>query len=297
MIVVVAALLAAAVWTLATHRGSDHGIAALLLRGLVGVSPAAERSWIVAMLAEHDALDDPRVRRRFARGCIRAMLRPRRDLDATATLGGRLIGVAAVGAFGLAAWALIHYPYLRTGWLWIVMTAVVVVALTGYAVIGVWLSKMGSRSTRWAALVASTPAIVVGWWAGHNSGVVGSTTVLSIAIPICVLGAGVARSERHRDRAGVAVGYAGIAASLFTFVSYVATTYVTGGGRTTAPLQEESAQSGARNYRDWVIGDNLDGAVFLLLVVPLVAVTLGLLAARLASRTAPPPIAIGPNPR
>jgi len=79
---------------------------------------------------------------------------------------------------------------------------------------------------------------------------------------------------------------AALTAGLLTFASYVATTHATL-GPPTATLLQEFARSGAHDYRSWVIGDDLGGAVFLLLFVPLLATALGMLAARLASPSSP----------
>ncbi len=284
MIVVVAALLLSAVWLALRCRGSNDSVGALVLRAMVGGLPTGEQSWISAMLAEHDSLDDPRARRRFARGCLRAMLFPGRERDLYAKLCGGLIGAAAIGSLGLAAAGLIHYPGLRAGWLWVVVTVVFAVSVAGYAVIGIWLGQVGSPSTRLIAMTAATPAILIGWWAAHTAGVVSSMTVVVLAIPSVIVGAAIARSHRHHDQAVIAVGCAAVTSGLFAFVAYTLTTYVTGGGPATTSLLQQFSQSGATDYRTWVVGDNLDGAVFLLLFMPLVGGALGLLSARLASQ-------------
>ncbi len=283
MIVVIASLVLAAAAVVVTRHGANDGVAALVMRELAGPVPSAERTWISAMLAEHDSIDDARLRRAFARGCLRAMLFSRCEPDRTATLIGGVIGVAALGAAGLAAAGLVRYPGLREGWLWIVVATVFVFAVAGYAVIGLWLSQLGSAATRRIGLMAAVPAVVIGWWAGHSNGVVSSATLILLAIPVALVGAGVARSERHTDEAGVAVGCAAVAAGLFTFVAYASTTFITGGGQATASSLQQFTQSGASSYRAWAIGDHLDGAVFLLLFVPLVAGALGMLSAHLAA--------------
>jgi hypothetical protein len=283
VIVVVAALLLSAVWLALSCRGSNDGVAALLLRALAGLSSADEQNWISAMLAEHDSLDDRGARRRFARGCLRAMLLPRRESDLYAKLFGGLIGAAAIGSLGLAVGGLIHYPGLRTGWLWIVVSVVFAVTVVSYAAIGMRLGQIGSPSTRLVAMMATSPAILIGWWAGHADGVVSSVTVIVLAIPSAIVGTGIARSQLHRDQAGIAVGCVAATSGLFVFVAYTLTTYVTVGGPATTSLRHQFSQSGATDYRTWVVGGNLDGAVFLLLFMPVVAGALGLLSARLAS--------------
>ena len=42
------------------RRRSTDGLAVVVLRALLDLLPSARQEWIAAMLAEHDALDDPR---------------------------------------------------------------------------------------------------------------------------------------------------------------------------------------------------------------------------------------------
>jgi Phytanoyl-CoA dioxygenase (PhyH) len=55
----------------------------------------------------------------------------------------------------------------------------------------------------------------------------------------------------------------------------------------TSALLQQFTRSDAHDYRSWAISGNLGGAVFLLLIVPLLATALGLLATRLASPSSP----------
>jgi hypothetical protein len=198
-----------------------------------------------------------------------------------------LIDLLVAGAIGLAIYGLVHFPGLRAGWSWVVYLGLFLGIVAGYALTGAHLGRLASPATRWAGVLAGTPAAVCGWWIGRsNGGLIGFAAVFVIAVPSVIVAVAVVRRQRRADQASVAVICAALTAGLLTFVSYVATTYATL-GPPTASLLQEFAHSGAHDYRSWVVGDDLGGAVFLLLFVPALAIGLGLLAARLAAPSRP----------
>src|SRR5262249_4485281 len=111
----------------ARPRGPGTGGAAVgvsvavpALRALARYGAPAQQEGVAAMLAEHDALDDPAARRRFARGCLRAAVVGPGGGDGATTLVLAGVGGAIALAAGLAAFGLVHYPGLRDGWSWLV---------------------------------------------------------------------------------------------------------------------------------------------------------------------------------
>jgi hypothetical protein len=87
------------------------------------------------------------------------------------------------------------------------------------------------------------------------------------------------RREPRRADGSIAAGCCALTAGLATFIGYVFVTYTTDGGTPSARLLDDFRRSGARDYRTWVVGDNLGGAVFLLGFVLIVGIALGLIAA------------------
>jgi hypothetical protein len=280
LIIVLAAIVIA-------RRRSSDGLAVDVLQRLLDLSPPARQQWISAMVAEFDVLDDQRSKRRFARGCLRAVLFTAGPSDRTATVTSGLIDLLAACAVSLAFFGLVHYPGLRDGWAWMVYLALFLAIVAAYTFAGVHVGRMGSPTARWAGTLAGTPAALCGWWiAQSNGGAIGFAAMLVIALPCAIAAAVVAKRQRRMDLAVVVAMCAALSAGLFAFVSYVATTYATLAPPSDALLQE-FARSGAHDYRSWVVGDDLGGAVFLLLFVPVLTTVLGLVAARLASPSAP----------
>jgi hypothetical protein len=193
----------------------------------------------------------------------------------------------AQSAWPSSGWFIIPYPGLRTGWGWIIDLAVFLAIVAGYSLAGVHLGRLGSAAARRAGLLAGAPAALCGWWiAQSNGGAIGYAAMLVIALPCAIAATIVAKRQQRTDQAAVAAMCAALSAGLFAFVSYVATTYATLRPPTAALLQE-FARSGAHDYRSWVVGDDLGGAVFLLLFIPVLATALGILFARLASSGPP----------
>jgi hypothetical protein len=120
---------------------------------------------------------------------------------------------------------------------------------------------------------------VGGWW------LAASNSALSLggeaALALCpAAGALIVARRWGRDEAVVAAAVASVTAGLLVFIGYVATTYATSVTPATPALLREFASSGAHNYRGWAIGDDLAGAVVLLLYAPVIAMAFGYLPAR-----------------
>jgi hypothetical protein len=147
----------------ARRRSAASGLSVALLRLLARVAPPDRRGWIDAMLAEHDAIDDPAQRRRFARGCLRSALLAPAGRDNAALIVDATVGLGVTAAATLAGYGLAHYPGLRDDWTWIVYLTALVVGLAGYTVAGLSADTLGSPAARRVGVLVAMPAIVLSW--------------------------------------------------------------------------------------------------------------------------------------
>jgi hypothetical protein len=280
-VVVITALVVAVRWA-APHRRSG-GLGMVVLEALREVSGPARRAWIDAMLAESHTIEDPRERRRFTRGCARAVLAAPAAPDSTPLLPRVAVGASVAAAAGLAVFGLVHYPGLRQGSASMVYVAVFVVGLVLYALAGAQTANWGTASSQRAGVVAAVPAVASAWIAASSN----SAASFAVAM-VCVLLPGLAAVwvvRRHGAGAGVAaVAVGALTTGLLFFIGYVTTTYATGSGTPTGVVLQEFTHSGLHDFRTWSIGDNLGGACFMLLFVPLVGAAVGLLAARITAQ-------------
>jgi hypothetical protein len=268
----------------ARRRSAASGLSVQLLRSLARVAPPERREWIDAMLAEHDAIDDPARRRQFARGCLRsALLTAPGARDNAALLVNSTIGLGVAAAATLAAFGLVHYPGLRDDGTWIVYLTVFVIGLAGYALAGLTAATLGSPHARRVGVLVGVPAIVLSWAAIEYSAPVSGGTAMIVTLLPAVAALWALRQDGNPDDGVVAAVCCALVTGLGSFVGYAAGTFATVDRRPTAALLHAFAESGTRNYRTWMVGDNLGGACFLLFFIPAVGIAIGLLAARLAA--------------
>jgi len=281
-VVVITAVVVALRWA-APHRRSG-GLGMVVLEALRQVSGPARRAWIDAMVAESDTIDDPRERRRFTRGCARAALAAPAGPDTTPLLPRAAVGLSAATAAGLGAFGLVHYPGLRQGSAWIAYVSVFIIGLLLYVLAGAQTAKWGTTSSHRAGVVAAAPAAACAWYAASSD----SPASFAVAM-VCVLLPGLAAvwSVRRHGTAGAGIAAAAVGAlttGLLFFIGYVTTTYATGSGTPSGVVLREFTHSGVHDFRTWSIGDNLGGACFMLLFVPLVGAAVGLVAARITAQ-------------
>src|SRR5262249_52942074 len=162
-----------------------------------------------AMLAEHDALDDPAERRRFARGCLRAAVVGPGGGDGTTTVVLAAFGAAIALAAGLAAFGLVHYPGLREGWSWLVYLGLVTVGL-------------GSPAARRRGVVAALPALVTSWAAAHGDGVVAYGLALAAVLLPANAALYASRLDRRPESGIVAATCCAVLAGILSFAGYTA---------------------------------------------------------------------------
>jgi len=239
---------------------------------------AAAPDWIAAMRAEHAAIADPRERRRFARGCVRAVLLGSMPADRIGRLMQSTLMLAIAGAAALATVGLLRYPGLRSGW-WLAYVAVFVALLVGYGVVGRLIAVSGTREARLLGVAAALPAVGLAAVAGlADDGLAGAVPHLTFVLPAFAAWA----ATRHGERAEigiVAAASCAVTAGLLAFLTFVSLTYARNGGSPSPALLAGYRRSGIHDYATWAVGDNLGGAVFLLGVILVVGTAAGTIVA------------------
>jgi hypothetical protein len=143
---------------------------------------------------------------------------------------------------------------------------------------------LGPSQIRRTGLLVAIPALALSAAAARGTGVFSYACALStILLPVLAALLATGR-EPHGVNGAVAAGCCTVAVGLATFIGYVFVTYVTDGGTPTAQLLEEFHHSGARDYRTWIVGDNLGGAVFLLGFILVAGIAVSVIAAAVAKR-------------
>ena len=276
--------------------GGDRAAAllALAVRGL----PLAQREWGMAMGAELAALQRPRSRRRFAAGCMWAaiVLRLRAGIVAPGRGGGgvrALVLSAIAAALGLGVYGAARYPALRAGFAGWAAIAAFAALLLVYAAAALSLSRGAAPHVVLARRggVAGGLAVGASWLsivmpAALSKSFVALPLFAALLVPAAV-GTLVARSTRQARAGTEAALWSGMAGALLAFTVWVSATYASDGRPYDAQLIRDFRHSGARDLAAYAIGDNLGAAIGLLVIIPVVALALGSLAARfgVASRT------------
>lgn len=279
MVVLGAVIIFGAVVLLLRRRSAD-GVPIAIVRAVRDASPPAQAQWIMAMVVEHDSLDDHRIRRRFGRGCLQAVvLYPTGEHP---SLVGGVTGLLGAGAIGLAIYGLVSFPSLRTGWAWIVYFVAFIVTVVAYLFGARLIGRLAIPFSGPAAVLAAGLAALTAWWIAYANIVVATPVIVLLALP-CVFVAGyVARRSGRSAIAAATMLAASVAVGLSTFVAYVSTTYITGRGPTTHSMMNQFATGGYHDSRSLAISDDLTAAVVLLIVVPLTAIALSVGVIRVA---------------
>jgi hypothetical protein len=214
--------------------------------------PRAREDWGRAMRAELEHVRGARARRRFSVGCARAsaLIRLRATFDAPRQGG-------AVVVAGLAAYGFFHYPELRadpSAW---ASTAALLALSLSYAVAGP-VPKTGLVAGLVAGgawyLVLSPPTALKAW--------VLVPLVIALLASACAAGAAL---------------WSGLVAS----VVWVTMAYVHDGRPYDAGLVRDFHHSGATDLATYAISGDLATGLELLVLIPVLAVGFGSLAALL----------------
>jgi hypothetical protein len=249
------------------------------LRLLARLSTDERAEWFAAMSAEIEAIEDPAAKRRFSRSCVRASLSVAPSTDPSGLLALGALAAAVAGCVASAAYGLGRYPQIAEGASVIFYTGAFAIVLVAYGTTGLVLLGLGSPTSRRSAVVWSAPALATATVAALGPG------MLSAAIGVGVVllpGAAAYRSGRG-DRGGSNGLVAGLSCSvlagMLTFVGFTVATYVAGGGSPTGQMLDEFHRSGMTDYTAWAVDDNLGGAVFLLVALPIVGSVVAVLGA------------------
>jgi hypothetical protein len=269
---------------------AGHDVPGWLLATAVRLLPRHRAPWGRAMTGELEHLAAPRERRRFAVGCVRAILftppgpgEPGRALVA-------VVATAAMACLGVVAYALVRYPGLRTGaavWFAVIafLGALAAYLLVAAAVVA-RLPRVGNSNVGLGVLGGSGLAtlwLVVGAAAGASP----AAGVLPIVlIPLASVAVGAAGAWRSRSVAAgrrVAV-LAAVLAALLLFLTWVGMAVLTGGRPYDPGLLRDFRSSGAADLATYAVDDNLGAGMMLLLLVPALTVPLGSLGSVVAVR-------------
>jgi hypothetical protein len=254
--------------------------------------PVERREWGQAMLAELGHIDGRAARWRFALGCWWATLLP--PAPPWRYPGWRPLAVATAGVIaclGLAAYGLIHYRGLRDDANAPIYTGLFVAVMVAYAAAAVVLSQSASRAARQARRYGLIGGLLAaaGWLALATIPVPSQAIVIPYAVSVlgpAVIGLAAARSTRTDPFQGTrAAAWSLIVGNLGAFVCLVTRTYVTDGRPYDADSVSRFQHSGAPDIATYAVGDNLGGAVALL-VLPAAVLTLAFLLTALRVRYA-----------
>jgi hypothetical protein len=247
-----------------------------LLTVLASFSDDDRRAWVTAMLAEIAAVDELATRRRFAWGCVWALVATPRHTTRAARTSVAVLGAGIASCGALAVYGLVHYPGLREGISTVIYVAGFAVVLVGYGVAGVILAGLGSARAHWLGVAIALPAVLLTAFAEAGPGPASAAVGLCVVLLPGLAAYMTARTDRESDsgwRSGLVSGATcALVGGLLAFIGFVVATYLTGGGSPTDELLAEFHSSGAADYATWAIGDNLGGAVFLLCFVPVVGI-------------------------
>jgi hypothetical protein len=245
------------------------------------LAPPARREWLEAMRAEQSLIEDPRERRRFARGCARALLIRSRSSDRTTAAMRSVVVATSAVAIGLAMFGLVDYPELRTG-LWLAYVAMFVAVLAVHAALGSRLARLGPGEARRIGLLCAVPAAGIAAAAAAVSGGLSLALLCLLLAPPAVAGWIAARRDGRIGSGVVAAGAACVLAALLSFIGFVTASYVVGGGSPTPELLADFHRSGMHDYATWAVGDSLGGAVFMLALFLVFGAPVGVAVASLA---------------
>jgi hypothetical protein len=246
-------------------------------------SAVGRGDWGRAMLGELEELPGRRARRRFALGCLRALVLSLPALALVALASGVL-------SLGLVAAALIRYPGVVTGVGTCVAVGCFVCVVATYVVVAAAIATRLVGSRLLAAAAGTAAAIAGSWFAVGLSASVAAPGGLSVALlvlgPGVALGAAAWATSRSGSRTtGVQfVGLASLLAGFLLFLLWVGQTVAFAGRPYDAGMRVDFRSSGASDLATYAVNDSLGSGMMLLLLVPLVSLTAGLAGAVVVSR-------------
>jgi hypothetical protein len=278
--------------SLRATAGGDRAavLLALAVRGL----PPADSEWGTAMSAELAPLRGRRSRWAFAAGCAQAaiVVRLRAGIVRPGRGGGgvrALVLSAIAAALGLGIYGAVRYPALRGGVAGWAAIAVFAAILAVYAAAALSLTRGAAAQAVLARRrgVAGGLAVAAAWLAvimpeAFSQSLVALPLAATLLIPAGVATL-VGRSTRQVRTGTDAALWSGMVGALLAFTVWVSATYAGDGRPYDAQLIRDFQHSGARDLATYAVGDTLGAAMGLLVIVPVVALALGSLGARLGA--------------
>jgi hypothetical protein len=248
------------------------------------------------MRAELDQVVGATKRWQFSVGCTWAAA----VIQARTTLGSRerggevlrfVVFAGITSSVGLVAYALVHYPGLRTGVVTWASMAVFLVVLFVYGTVTMSLSRGVSPEISLPRRYGLAGGLIIGgaWLAALSppqdlKAWVAFPLVVALFGPACV--AALAGRQHDDVRIGTrAALWTGIVGGLGVFIVWATTTYASAGGPYDAGTLRDFRNSHATDLTTYVVSDNLGSALVLLLLIPTFALAVGSLTAQIASRT------------
>ncbi len=268
----------------ARDDGKGDGPAAVLAQAVRGL-PAERAEWGSAMCAELARVEGGRARAMRMRSSVTTP-----DRGGNGLRGSLLVALAM--AVALAVYGLVRYPALRAGvGAWAAMVLFLLLAF-GYAATALALS----RGTTPGAVAARRYGLAGGLCVGAAWLMVAAPSptrqdLVFVPLAAALLGPAVAaalagRSSGDARAATGAAVWSGLVGALLAFIIWVTATYVREGRPYDAQMMRDFHASGARDLAAYAVGDNLGAALGMLLFVPVVALALGSLAARVTAARA-----------
>lgn len=239
------------------------------------------------MLAELESLPADARRRRFCLGCARAVAidHARRPLGRHEPGSGfRGLVLAAIAAsLGSVAFGLARYPGLRDSAATWPVVAVYLAVLVAYGGLGVLLSRQSGADATAGRRVGLVAGLATGasWFAVWQS--ISFLPIFAALLVPVVAATWLAWTRRSRAAGAWAGLWGGLFGGLVFFMGVSVASYMSDGRPYDRYVIAEYHRSGAPNLATYAVGDNLSGAIVMLVAVPVLAVAFGALGAWLAT--------------
>jgi hypothetical protein len=239
------------------------------------------------MLAELESLPAAARRWGFCLGCAWAVAidQARRPLGRREPGSGfRGLALAAIaGSLCSVAFGLARFPGLRDSAATWPVVGVCLALLMGYGGLAVLLSRRSGIDATAARRVGLIAGLATGasWFAVWQS--ISFLPIFAALLAPVVAAAWLAWTRRSMAAGAWAGLWGGLFGGLVFFVGVSVASYLSDGRPYDRYLVAEYHRSGAPNLATYAVGDNLSGAIVMLLAVPVFAVAFGALGAWLAT--------------
>ncbi len=194
--------------------------------------------------------------------------------------------VAIAASLGSVAFGLTRYPGLRdSAATWPVVAAYMAV-IAAYGGLGVLLSRQSDANATAGRRVGLVIGLASGaaWFAVWQS--ISFLPVFAALLAPVVAATGLAWTRRSTAVGAWAGLWGGLFGGLVFFMGVSIASYLSDGRPYDRYVIADYHRSGAPNLATYAVGDNLSGAIVMLLAVPVFAVSFGALGAWLATRWA-----------